>query len=117
MISEALVIIDGLLQRAAKTTVQVNRIALAEPVDINVTGDFVMTNSVHNLIKSTPGGGFVNVDNITGAEPGELLFLFGDRIRLRKNGNIGIPSSFKITSGRTILLYWSGVVWIPISYF
>jgi len=117
MISQALVILDGLVQRAGNTTVQANRVALAEPVDINVTGDFVMTNSVHRLIKGTPGGGFVNVDNINGAEPGELIFLFGNGVRLRKNGNIDIPQNFKLNPGKSILLYWveSLGVWIPVS--
>lgn len=117
-LSEPLVILDGLLQRAGNTTVKANRVALGEPVTIQVTGDFTMTNSVHRLQKGTPGGGYVNVDNIFGAEPGEILFLFGDGVRLRNNGNMFLPGNFKLDLGNTILLYWTGSlgVWAPMSY-
>ena len=116
-LSEPLVILNGLLQRAGDTTVQCNRFALGPSSVIGVTGDFTMTNSVHLLVKATPGFGRVNVSNIFGAEDGELLFLFGDRIRLRRNGNMLLPrTNINLNTGDSILLYWANFQWITMAW-
>lgn len=115
-LSEPLVILNGLLQRAGDTTVECNRLSLGQSETINVTGDFTMTSSVHFLVKATPGFGFVTVENIFGAENGELLFLFGDRIRFRNNGNIRLPrNNFRMRTGDSLLLYWANFEWIVVS--
>lgn len=117
-LSEPIVVLDGLLQRAGNNTNQLNRVALSPPITISVLGDFTMTNSVHFLEKGTPGGGKVNVDNIYGANPGELLLLFGDKVRLKKGGNLFIPTNFVFNIGRSLLLYWTGPpqdIWVPVS--
>lgn len=115
-ISEALVLLGGQLQRAGDTTVQCNRFALGPPVPLAVSGNsFTMTHSVHEL--SNSGNGTQNVDAIFGGEQGEVLFLFGDGVRLRNrnNGNIRIPSNYRIRNDQTALLYFTGTVWVAMA--
>lgn len=113
MNSEPLIVLGSLIQRAGNTVVKNNRIALGDPVSLTVGGDFTMTNSVHEL---SPSGFIASVDNIFGAEAGELLLLYGDRVRLRSgNGNIALSSNFWLLSGRSVLLYYTGTVWVAMS--
>lgn len=89
------------------------RLALSPPVFVNVTGDFTMTASVHEAVAASN----TNVENIFGANAGELLLLFGDKVRLRKTGGnlSGMANNFKLKPKRSILLYFTGSLWMTVS--
>ena len=115
-LTEPLVLAQGQIQRAGQDdVVRSFRYGWSSPDPLLVTGDFTMTQTVHELF--TIGPGTVNVNNINGAETGELLFLFGNRVRLRNNtGNLaGLANSFRLRPGRTILLYFANPLWLTVS--
>ena len=109
MKSEPIITQDGLLKRCGDTVVSIPNLALSEPVPITVVGDFTKTHNVHlvTAFRWTP------VRNIYGAETGELLFLFGDGVVLKRGGNI--ETRYRVRPERNILLYYNGSMWLVVS--
>lgn len=114
MLIPPLVLIGGQIQQAvADDVVNPQRFALSPPSLIAVTGDFTMTASVHEAVATSN----TNVKNIYGANAGELLLLIGDKVKLRKSGGnlAGMANNFTLKPKRSILLYFTGTLWMTVS--
>lgn len=113
MATPPLIFANGQIQRAGGSDVVMAPRWGIPHVPLTVTGDFTMTAGAHWLDAVTT----VDVRNIYGAEPGEVLFLFGDNVRLRNSGGnlAGLENSIRLRPFRTALLYFADPLWITMS--
>lgn len=105
----------GQLQQAGNIKLSLPNINLGVPSTILVSGPVITVNtSVVNLVKSTPGGD-IDLTTINGGEEGDLLIAFGDNVKLKRSGNISMPSDFTLQPERCIVLYFWNAKWNQVS--
>ncbi len=110
MILSPIVMNQGLLSAVNDDPCRVANLNLGEPVTINVTGDFLVTRTVNRLVAPSR----VNVNNIFTTDIGMVILLFGDNVRLRRDGNLALSKTINIEPGVTVVLYYTGTEWLQL---
>src|SRR5688572_1883889 len=110
-----LIMMMGQIQQAGLEKLYLPNINLGVPPTILVSGPTITkTTSVVNLLKSTPGGS-IDLLTINGGEEGDYLIVFGDNVKLKRTGNISMPSDFTLEPDRCIVLFFWNGVWNQVS--
>jgi hypothetical protein len=108
-VKQPLIMRNGLFQSAEDEKVQIKRLNLGPSEPLLVTGSTINVNStLHHLISSS---GFSFVDTINGGEEGDLLILTGERVRLRRGGNIASP--VRLIDDKAKSLIFINSEWVP----
>jgi len=108
---QPLLMVEGQLESAEDRQIEIQRLNVGTQVPIiNVTGQaVVITRSSHHLQSS---GGYKIVRNIFGGDNGDVLFLTGFRVRLRRGGNIS--KNIRLHTDSITMLIKVGGVWLPV---
>jgi hypothetical protein len=101
---------QGLMQSSDVERVNIPRLNLGPIQTIVVESQTItVTSTIVNLI---PTGLFTTVRTILGGEEGDVLVLTGDRIRLRRGGNIA--STVNLSDDEVTLLVLINGLWLAV---
>ncbi len=111
---QPLVIVDGQIEALGNRRLEIQKLNLGDEEIILVASDTVAITGSHHFLENA-GGGVQNVDDILGGEEGDFLVLKGNDIRLRTNGNLQMPSNYRLEPDKTIVFLYAGGVWLEIA--
>jgi len=113
--SSPLIVLNGQIHQAGLTKLDLPNINIGVPPTVIVTTNTVTkTLSTINLVKV---GGGIDVHTINGADEGDLLWVYGENVKLKRNGGnlTGLPGDFTLDPGRCIVLHFWGGEWKQVS--